>query len=72
MALPKLSNYKVGDKVWLENPDFAENVEMFRVPQEIEAIDEVEVTIGNTWVIVQSITLKGSGFIYHGSDFKKA
>lgn len=58
--------------VWLENPDYAENVQMFREPQEIEAIDEVPVTIGGAEVLLQSITIKGSGFMYQGSDFKLA
>ena len=67
--MKKLSNFKVGQKVWIERTDFVENVDMIRKPQTIESITEVPVTLANgEWIRIQSIDIVGSVYIYNGED----
>jgi hypothetical protein len=68
--MKKLSNFKVGDKVWIERTEFVETVDMIRNPQVIESIIDVPLTHNGERVILQDITIKGSGFIYTGEDLK--
>jgi hypothetical protein len=63
--------YRVGDKVWIERTEFVEHVDMIREPQVIEDIQYVEVVDErNRECLAQSITLKGSAFIYSHDDIK--
>lgn len=67
----KLSDFKVGDKVWIERTEFVETVDMIRNPQVIENITEVPVTLENgEWVLTQTIDIKGSCYIYDGNDLR--
>ena len=69
--MKKLSNFKVGQKVWIERTDFVENVDMIRKPQTIESITEVPVTLANgEWIRIQSIDIVGSVYIYNGEDLR--
>lgn len=68
----KLSDFKVGDMVWIERTEFVESVDLIRNPQKISEIEEIEVTIADERVILQSITLENSAYMYTGEDLKPA
>jgi hypothetical protein len=69
----QLTYFEVGDRVWIERTEFVETVEMIRTPQVIENITLVPVTLEDGEpVYIQSIDIKGSGYIYDGSDLKLA
>ena len=68
----KLTDFKKGDKVWIERTDYVENVDMIRNPQTIENVTDVPVTIDGEWVIIQSIDIVGSGYMYNGEELKYA
>ena len=69
----KLTNFKEGDKVWIERTDFVENVDMIRNVQTIESIIDVPVTIDDDIeVLVQSINIVGSAYLYDGGDLRLA
>ena len=68
----KLSDFKIGDKVWIERTDYVENVDMIRNPQTIENITHVEVTDNGEDVLIQSIDIEGSCYMYTGADLRLA
>lgn len=69
----KLTNFEVGDKVWIERTEFVENVDLICNPQIIERIMDVPVVLDTgEEVYIQSIDIKGSDFMYIGEELRKA
>lgn len=68
-----LTDFEVGDRVWIERTEYVETVDMIRNPQVIENITLVPVTLEDgEEVYIQSIDIAGSGYIYDGGDLRLA
>jgi hypothetical protein len=62
--------FYVGQKVWIENPQLAENADMIRNPQVIENIMPIPVTHKGKKITTFMIDIKDSPFLYQEIDLK--